>query len=201
MDERELVRRCVEGEPAAWAAFVRAHADLLCRAVRTVLRPGSGAAGQDVEDVVQSIFLKLWEDGRRRLRTFDPGRPLAPWLFSIARREAIASLPKRAARDEGIPLPANGCAPPTGRLREALGVPAADLEAGEQVRRLDRAMGALPVRDHLLLRLVYFDGRSYEQAARFLKAPLGSISPWLARARERLRASLTPGIHVRDRAR
>ncbi len=183
MEERELVRRCVAGDPLAWEAFVRAHADLVWRAVRTVLHAGTAAASSDAEDASQRTFLLLWEDGRRRLSTFEEGRRLGPWLFSIARREAMRVL-RRLPRP-APPLAPEEAPPPT--LSDLAGSPSDEAEANESARRLREAIRSLPPRDRLLVRLVYFDGAPYEEAARLLGCPLGSVSPWLERARRKIR--------------
>ena len=44
--------------------------------------------------------------------------------------------------------------------------------------------------DNALLALVYLDACPYREVARLLAVPENSISPWLARARDRLKAAL-----------
>ena len=94
MDDSQLVERCVDGDAVAWELLVRRHVDLLYHVVRTA---GAGWGDREVEDVVQEVFLKLWEDGRRRLRTFQGKCRLSTWLAVVARREARAYSAKRRA--------------------------------------------------------------------------------------------------------
>jgi len=47
--------------------------------------------GQEVEDVVQDIFLKVW----RNLKKFDRSRSFKTWIFSIAKNTAIDYLKKK----------------------------------------------------------------------------------------------------------
>lgn len=51
-----------------------------------------GVAGADAEDIVQELFITV----HRRLGTYDPDRPIRPWLFGIATR--VASDYRRLAR-------------------------------------------------------------------------------------------------------
>jgi RNA polymerase sigma-70 factor (ECF subfamily) len=177
MNDSELARRCIDGDPAAWGELVRGNLDLVHRAVGRVL----GAAGADVEDVLQTLFLKLMEEDCRRLRSFQGRSKLSTWLVSVARREALDHLERNG----------RATAPREPRFRfDPPGDPAAMLDAVLESKRLQAALDRLPARDSLLLQLVCVDGASYEEAARLLGAPLNSISPWLGRAKERLKALL-----------
>jgi len=63
-------------------------------------------------------------------------------------------------------------------------------EDREERERLLAAVESLPARERLLVRLVWMDGCPYADAARLLAVPENSISPWLLRARGRLREAL-----------
>ena len=60
----------------------------------------------------------------------------------------------------------------------------------EQAEVLGKALERLEAPERLLLRLIYWDGVSYEQAARVTGIPANSIGSMLSRARSRLRALL-----------
>ena len=200
VDDADLVRRCAAGEAAAWDDLVRTHAPMLHRAASRVLGRRGGAlvnVAADVDDVVQAVFLKLWDDGRRRLRTFEGKSRLSTWLVAITQREALDRLRSRAgaaapvaeygdASDDGFsrlrPEIWNGQSPP----------PDAAAEIREANVRLAIAIDTLPARDRLLVRLVYLDGCPYVEVARLLSIPENSISPWLGRARQRLKTLLAP---------
>lgn len=177
MNDAELARRCIDGDPAAWGELVRANLDLVHRAVGRVL----GAAGADVEDVLQTLFLKLMEADCRRLRSFQGRSKLSTWLVSVARREALDYLERRGRAAAPVPKSAT---------TDLAGDPASALDAAHESKRVQAALERLPARDGLLLQLVCVDGATYDEAARLLAAPLNSISPWLGRAKERLKALL-----------
>jgi RNA polymerase sigma-70 factor (ECF subfamily) len=174
MDDAELARRCIAGDPAAWGELVRRNLDLVHRAVGRVLGP----APADVEDVLQTLFLKLMESDARRLRSFQGRSKLSTWLVAVARREALDFLEKK-----GRPAPPGP--EPVERLTAQDAV-----DAAQEAKRVQSALDRLPPRDSLLLQLVCVDGASYEEAARLLAAPVNSISPWLGRAKDRLKALL-----------
>jgi len=184
MNETELARRCVGGDPSAWDELVRHHLEMICRAVRRVL--GDEA---DVEDVIQTLFVKLLERDCRRLRSFQGRSKFSTWLVAVARRVALEHLERKKKP-----------APPAARALETLVTelkddPGSHLDGEQATRRLQAAMDRLPARDGLLVQLVYVDGASYEEAARFLAVPVNSVSPWLGRAKERLRAFLREKVY------
>ncbi len=191
MEDVELVRRLIAGEPGAWDRFVRGHVDLLGAAVGAVLRrAGHAAAATEVDDVIQAVFTKLWTEDRRRLKSFRGQARLSTWLVAVSRREALDRLRRRSTHDRVVK-----------RVREAARVdaphrngdtrtPAAHSEAADLALRVNDAMRDLPGRDRLLLQLVEIDGLTYAQAARLLNLRENSIGPLLQRARRRLRAFL-----------
>ncbi len=186
MNDTELARRCAGGDPSAWDELVGRHVEAVFRAVARVL--GGDA---DAEDVVQTVFLKLLDENGRRLRTYQGRSRLSTWLVAVARREALDHLERRKR-----PLPAPpGTRPLDLLVTELKDDPALRSDGAEASRRLEAAMDRLPARDGLLVRLVCVDGASYEEAARFLAVPLNSISPWLGRAKERLRALLGEKVY------
>jgi RNA polymerase sigma-70 factor (ECF subfamily) len=194
--DRQLAQRCIAGDARAWDELVRRHLGLLCRAVRKVLELRSATVEEeDIKDVLQSLFLKLWEDDRRRLRTWQGRSRLSTWLVTVARREALSHLERQRRAGRALFKLASGLAAGNGAcpprlLSDLRGDVLADLEAAETSAQVRDAVSQLPVRDRLLVRLVYFDELSYKEAARALDIPLNSVSPWLVRARRRLAALL-----------
>ena len=75
MDEAELVGRARQGDSEAWYRLVGAHQEAVFRLAYLLLRDAS-----DAEDVAQEAFVRAF----RALGTFDPERPLRPWLLRIA---------------------------------------------------------------------------------------------------------------------
>lgn len=75
LDEQKWVRAAQQGDPEAFARLVGLHH----RRVRACLVARMHDA-HEAEDLAQEVFLTAY----RKLGEFDSGRPLAPWLRSIA---------------------------------------------------------------------------------------------------------------------
>ena len=165
-----LVRAAARGHEAAWSALVARFIHRLGRIVR-----GYRVPANDVDDIVQSTFIRLYE----HLHSLRDPRALSPWLETTARRETLKRI--RAGRRE-CPLEDET----TQRLHMIATVdeyPDDDLSA-----QLRGAIERLPRRQRELMRLLDSpEEPSYEEISRRLSMPIGSIGPTRARALERLR--------------
>jgi len=65
-----------------------------------------------------------------------------------------------------------------------------------QLRDLDTALGQLPHEQRTVLLLVGLEQFTYEEAARVLEIPIGTVMSRLSRGRERLRTVLAGGTNV-----
>jgi RNA polymerase sigma factor (sigma-70 family) len=131
-----LPKALLNGERAAWEAFVRRYGGLIVAAVRGVaLNRG------DVEDLTQEVFVRLCKDDFRLLRSYDPARAsLSTWLTIVARSTARDALRRR--RPEGVPIEA---------------VPEAQLaiDPVEPVRKLKLPEALLSPRQREILGMLY----------------------------------------------
>jgi RNA polymerase sigma factor (sigma-70 family) len=180
----ECVRLAQTGDGLAWSELVQMFQGLL-RAVVAGYRLSSA----DAADVVQTTWLRLAENLNR---LEDPSR-VGAWLATTARREAVRSL-RKLARE----LPAEQ--PPEPPHRDSSPVDRKLLQADRDAE-LWSAFARLPGRDQRLLRMLIADAQhSYEEIARALAMPIGSIGPTRGRALERLRRGLAGSERVDDLA-
>ncbi len=189
MSDRELVRRCIDGETGAWNTLVRRHLDLLYALVAKILRPQlQFEAEPEIEDVLQAVFTKLWADDRRRLRAFEGRARLSTWLVVIARREALDRLRGRGIRERSKADYDIVMAAAVSSEDDVDPVHAS--ERAEEQAAVGAALAQLPPRDRLLLQLIYGEDCAYAEVARLLDVAENSIGPMLQRARKRLRTVL-----------
>ena len=153
------------------AAYRRPVYDFLVR---------GGVAEGDRDDLFQSIFLRI----HAAAESYDPSRPLAPWLFTI-----VANSLRNHFRSEAAGVQAS----PQEEAGETAD-PAADPEriaaARETVAWLEEALHALPLSQREVLLLVTVVGLSQRDAATALQMPLNTVKTHLRRARLALAAKL-----------
>ena len=125
-------------------------------------------AGAD--DLVQDTLERAWI----KLHLYRRGTDLRAWLFTVMHNVHVNKL--RAAR-------------PTDPLDEGMPELAQRAPQGDAlvVRDLDRAIARLPADQRAVLLLVTLEEMSYEEVARTLGIPTGTVMSRLSRAREKLR--------------
>ena len=170
--ERFLARPGEAGE-AAFEAIVRRHGPAVLAACRGVV-----GDEHEADDAFQATFFVL----ARRAASVRERDRLAPWLARTARRIAVRAR-RDASRREAREW-RSGCVD-----REAA-PDSADLVSVEIAQWVGAEVERLPEADRLLMRLTYWQGKTYEEAAAMLSWPVGTVRSRLSRARERLRGRL-----------
>lgn len=136
------------------------------------------------DDLVQDTLERAWA----KLHLYRRGTDLRAWMFTVMHNVFVNQL--RASRP-GVQLEDD---------MPELSRPARESESLE-LRDLDRAIRRLPPEQREVLLLVVLEDMSYDEAARTLGIPIGTVMSRLARAREKLRSMLSglpPGgkLHV-----
>ncbi len=147
---------------------------------------------ESADDVFQATFLKIYVN---RLH-FDEGRSFRPWLYTVARNQAIDSQRRGHARrtvslDQRLDQDPDAdtiCGLIAGDGGSASDV-AEEHEAAERVREAVNGLSP-PLKETLLL--VYYRGMKYEQAARLLDIPVGTVKSRLRSAILKLGTALEP---------
>ncbi len=178
LSDAELARRCRRGDPDAWRTLVGRFSPLVYRLGVRMLRDGAEA-----EDVSQEVFLRM----HRSFDSYDPTRPLSPWVARTAYHACLRRLEGAARRElrgdpEGLAdLPDERGATPE---QAAMG--------GEASALLLRALGDLPAQDRALLDLRYREGLSDAEVAEATGMAVNTVKTRIFRARGRLRGWLAP---------
>ncbi len=182
-----LVGRCAAGDPQALAELHELFSGPLLRLARGIVRSTEAA-----EEVVQEVFLYAW----RRAGRYDPRRAaVSTWLGRIARSRAIDRLRKAGSRKR------------THAQAESDGVTSVepraerDLHAGQERRRLRRALRVLPEAQREVLLLAYYGEMSQREIAARTRIPLGTVKTRTYLALRRLRAELSAPTSELPRAR
>lgn len=175
VEPRELVRRTLAGDAAAYAELLRRFEGA---ALRLALRITGDRS--EAEDAVQEAFLRAY----RSLARFDPERPFGPWLLKIAANRALTRAGRRRTErplDEaaGVADPAPG--------------PESTLAGQEDLARVREALTRLSPGERAVLSLHYEEGLPLAGAAEILGITENAAKVRLFRARQSLLALLSAG--------
>ena len=199
-NETELLAGCYSGDPPALEAFVIRFSNLVYAVVQRVLKAKSVPhIPQDVEDLHNSIFVKLLEKRCRKLRQYQGrnGCSLASWVRMIAVRTVIDQLRRRrdALADPGKLDPLETVEDLAGDVFD----PAQRLDQAQKMRLIIDGMQALLPRDRLLIKLHCLNGLTIQEVAKLLKISETNAHSLKHRAIRRLRevvlaTSIEPGF-------
>ncbi len=172
-DESEWIQAARRGDAGAWERLVQTYQQPVFRLAYLLL-----GDPDDAEDVAQETFLRA----QGALGSFDPTRPLRPWLMRIAAR--LASNWRRSAGRYLHALQAllRSSPPPESAPQKAEQKIEAEL-LRQAIRRLGQA-------DQQVLYLRFFLDFSEAEAAEVLGLPVGTLKSRQHRALARLRGVL-----------
>lgn len=171
--DAELVRRTLAGDRGAFGALVGRYERVV--GALAFQKVGNSA---DAEDVAQESFLKAYA----ALGELDDPGKFGSWLYGIAFRASIDVLRRRGRRGPVVPIDA---------AKEPLDPRAGDDAARrDEAERVQAALGAIPDKYRLVLTLRYQQHMSYEEIARHLGEPAGTVANRIHRAAKMMRERL-----------
>ena len=139
------------------------------------------------EEVVQEVFIRLWDNADR----FDPDRgTLRSWLLAQTHGRAVDLLRSETARKGREEREHRGRAESGYDLEHEVW----DLAVADQVRD---ALAKLPVEERRAIELAYFHGLTYREVAIELDQPEGTVKSRIRTGLKRLREGLADaGLEV-----
>jgi len=178
-----LVQRMANRDRAAFSElYDRFSRPLYATAVRILYD------AREAEDIVQEVFLALWE----KAASFETERGTAfSWAVTLTRNRAIDRIRMRKRRSELL----------AASIPEDLGYntnsapedSAEDLSFKEQAGAIRAAVSSLPAEQQRALELAFFSGLTQQEIADKLSEPLGTIKARIRRGLLKLRESLSRG--------
>lgn len=189
-EDRQLLSRCFSGDRKASETLVRRFSDLVYRSVQyTLMAKNVSFDIQDLEDLHNTVFLKLFEQGCKKLRQYQGknGCSLASWIRMIAVRTVLDHLRKKGVdamvwQKKRVPL------------EELPELKADDVEFGSQIEKAEQArllqdsMQRLPPRDRLFVKLHFDQGLSVAEVAEAMHLSIGNAYTIKHRAIQRLKS-------------
>jgi len=171
VSDAELLKRYREGDEAAFREIVNRYKNSLYAFLRRFVNR------QDiVEDVFQETFLQLYTSRD----SFDPERPLRPWLFTIAANKAKDAL-RKIQRQSSMSMGALADAGEVS-LDEVVNIltsyeetPDEEISKDETAQRVRAIIADMPEHLRGILILAYFEQFSYKHMAEILSIPIGTV--------------------------
>ena len=188
LPDEELVRRAVSGSAEAVEELVRRHRRPIYNLALRMVGPDEAA------DILQETFLEMV----RSLDRFRGEASIRSWLYRVAANRCLDLLRRRKRRPsfslEDL-LESGG--------DRALGNPdnIPDPDRIGERQSIEKALNELPTLQRAVVILRDVQGLSYEEIARALDVPAGTVKSRLARARSHLADRLREGSELSDSVR
>lgn len=177
-----LLRQIADRQPAALAELYDRQAPTLLGLARRIL--GNTA---DAEEVLQEIFLHVWNRGGA---LYDPERSsVSTWLVLLTRSRAIDRLRNKRVVDRThenaqTESPATHTSPEGDR----------NVWIGERRERIRQELTKLPPEQREVLDLAFYGGLSQTEIASRTEIPLGTVKTRTLLAMKKLRSALRAEI-------
>jgi RNA polymerase sigma-70 factor (ECF subfamily) len=183
--ESELIRRCRQGEAAAWDELFERHYPATGR---FVFQLGHDFTWEDAEEICQEVFLSVIKN----LDSFRGQSQFQTWVFRIAANKARdyrqkLHAAKRGGGQAAISLQAErpGDTPPIDPP-SAAPAPDATLLNSEEARLLHQALEQLSEPCREIIELRYFGELNYEEISQSLALNPKTVSSRLSKCLDRL---------------
>jgi len=173
-----LIKSALGGDQKAFHSLRLKYYNAIFRLINRIIR-----SREEVEDLTQEAFIKAFTS----LDRFDNQYSFSTWLYKIATNNSIDHIRKKKLQTFSINKPIE-----SEESDYSFELPDTDLEpdqeliASQRKKMLDEAMNALPSKYRQVILMRHVDEKEYQEIAKTLKLPLGTVKAHIFRARELL---------------
>lgn len=188
----EQIVSAVKKNKECYMCLMQRYENKIIRYIKRI----SGVSDETAEDILQNVFLKVYIN----LNEFDQSLKFSTWIYRIAHNETINHWRSNSKRnDSNISWDDNDA------LKNVL-KDAKDTESDVYQKmintQMEEALDNLKDNYRTVVVMNYIEGLSYQEIARKLKKPIGTVGTLLNRGKKLLKAELakiglTPDIATR----
>lgn len=183
--DQQLVERVQNGDKHAFDLLVAKYQRKLTRLLSQFVRDPA-----EVEDVTQEAFIKAY----RALPAFRGDSAFYTWLYRIGINTAknyLVSQGRKASTLQGIDTEDAENFEEGGILRE-MDTPESELMSKQIAQTVNQTLEQLPEELRTAIVLREIEGLSYDEIAKIMECPIGTVRSRIFRAREAISEELRP---------
>jgi RNA polymerase sigma factor RpoE len=187
--DQQLVERAQQGDKHAFDLLVSKYQRKLGRLLSRFIRDAG-----EVEDVTQEAFIKAY----RALPSFRGDSAFYTWLYRIGVNTAknyLASMGRRAPTSTNYDSEEAEAFDDSDQLRD-LNTPENLLMSKQIAQTVNQSMDRLPEELKAAIMLREIEGMSYEDIAKIMDCPIGTVRSRIFRAREAIAEQLRPLLDI-----
>lgn len=176
-NEEGLLKRIAEGEKEIFGELVLKHQDFIFNVVRKYVR-----FEEEARDITQDVFLKAYEN----IEKFRGESKVSSWLYRIAYNLSMNWSERRAGRETQLDDELAETIPEEPSLADEIYVRELVLA------RIGEILEEIPLKYKVVIKLYYFEDKSYQEIADTLAIPINTVKIQLLRAKDLIRKKLDP---------
>ncbi len=188
--DRQLVARAQRGDKRAFELLVEKYQRKLARLLSRFIRDPA-----EVEDVTQEAFIKAY----RALPAFRGDSAFYTWLYRIGINTAknyLMAMGRRAPTSTEVEADEAEGFEEGEQLRD-INTPESVLLSKEIAETVNSTIEKLPEELRIAIQLREIEGMSYEEIAKVMDCPIGTVRSRIFRAREAIAEQLRPLLGTR----
>jgi RNA polymerase sigma-70 factor (ECF subfamily) len=188
--DRQLVARAQRGDKQAFELLVEKYQRKLARLLSRFIRDPA-----EVEDVTQEAFIKAY----RALPAFRGDSAFYTWLYRIGINTAknyLMAMGRRAPTSTEVEAEEAEGFEEGEQLRD-INTPESLLLSNEIAETVNRTIEGLPEELRTAIQMREIEGMSYEDIAKAMNCPIGTVRSRIFRAREAIAEQLRPLLGTR----
>jgi len=173
----DLVLKAIDGNQKAYTTLMNRYRNSIFHMMLKMVNNRD-----DADDLTLEAFGKAF----RKLPSYAPRYAFSTWLFKIAINNCIDHIRKKRLHMLSIddPIEPGGAHDFSSNLKSNSLNPEQMFMRQQRVKLMRRMMGKLSTKYRLMIELRFFEELSYEEIARELEIPLGTVKAQLFRAKE-----------------
>ncbi|OGA32549.1 MAG: RNA polymerase sigma factor RpoE [Betaproteobacteria bacterium RIFCSPLOWO2_12_FULL_64_23] len=187
--DQQLVERAQQGDKRAFELLVSKYQRKLGRLLSRFIRDAD-----EIEDVTQEAFVKAY----RALPSFRGDSAFYTWLYRIGINTAknhLASTGRRVPTSTNYDSEEAQAFDDSDQLRD-LNTPENLLMSKQIAQTVNQSMDRLPEELRAAIMLREIEGMSYEDIAKIMDCPIGTVRSRIFRAREAIAEQLRPLLDI-----
>ena len=186
IDDAECVRRVQRGDTGCFEILVKRHQKATFNLIYRLLGDYDEAA-----EVAQEVFLSAYKS----IKQFRGQANFSTWLYRIAFNHASTRRKTlKLAEQRYVPLD------DTDIVGESSSDPVKSAEQKEIQQRVQQALNSLDKEEAMVILLRDLQDVPYDEVAAILGIPMGTVKSRLHRARQSLKAQLSPYFYKKRKA-
>lgn len=180
--DEDLIQRALQGEQKAYQILFEEYKQAIFHIVFKIVH-----SSEEAEDLVQETFIKAFSS----LKTYNPSYRFSTWLYKIAANASIDHIRKKRINAFSLDRPVKT---EDGEVEIEVADtsynPERDLTDKQNQISIVDAIASLPEKYKQVIVMRHQQDQSYEEIARALRVPVGTVKARIFRARELLKRKL-----------